>query len=121
MLAWSPKSKQNHRRIISLLRTVTFCPGLAAGELRFSRFGQSFRARHLRFRLVVGMDHDQGHGLVKVLGIEVGASITVGLPVIRTSVDHGTAFDIAGQEKRTLEAWLRQSTRQPRWRQGLIS
>ncbi len=42
------------------------------------------------------MYHDQGHGLVKVLGIEAGVNITVGLPVIRTSVDHGTAFDIAG-------------------------
>ena len=34
---------------------------------------------------------------MKVLGIEAGVNITVGLPVIRTSVDHGTAFDIAGQ------------------------
>ena len=43
------------------------------------------------------MYHDQGHGPVKVLGIEDGVNITVGLPVIRTSVDHGTAFDIAGK------------------------
>jgi 4-hydroxy-L-threonine phosphate dehydrogenase PdxA len=43
------------------------------------------------------MYHDQGHGPVKVLGIEAGVNITVGLPVIRTSVDHGTAFDIAGK------------------------
>ena len=42
------------------------------------------------------MYHDQGHGPVKVLGLEAGVNITVGLPVIRTSVDHGTAFDIAG-------------------------
>jgi 4-phospho-D-threonate 3-dehydrogenase / 4-phospho-D-erythronate 3-dehydrogenase len=48
------------------------------------------------YDLVVAMYHDQGHGPVKVLGIEVGVNITVGLPVIRTSVDHGTAFDIAG-------------------------
>ena len=34
---------------------------------------------------------------MKVLGIEAGVNITVGLPVIRTSVDHGTAFDIAGK------------------------
>jgi 4-hydroxythreonine-4-phosphate dehydrogenase len=46
--------------------------------------------------LVVAMYHDQGHGPVKVLGIEEGVNLTVGLPVIRTSVDHGTAFDIAG-------------------------
>ncbi|SDD88112.1 4-hydroxythreonine-4-phosphate dehydrogenase PdxA [Auraticoccus monumenti] len=48
------------------------------------------------YDLVVAMYHDQGHGPVKVLGIEAGVNITVGLPVIRTSVDHGTAFDIAG-------------------------
>ena len=49
------------------------------------------------YDLVVAMYHDQGHGPVKVLGIEAGVNITVGLPVIRTSVDHGTAFDIAGK------------------------
>lgn len=48
------------------------------------------------YDLVVAMYHDQGHGPVKVLGLEAGVNITVGLPVIRTSVDHGTAFDIAG-------------------------
>ncbi|CAN5222885.1 hypothetical protein BH09ACT5_BH09ACT5_17550 [soil metagenome] len=48
------------------------------------------------YDLIVAMYHDQGHGPVKVLGIEAGTNITVGLPVIRTSVDHGTAFDIAG-------------------------
>jgi 4-hydroxythreonine-4-phosphate dehydrogenase len=44
---------------------------------------------------VVAMYHDQGHGPIKVLGIEHGVNITVGLPVVRTSVDHGTAFDPA--------------------------
>jgi len=48
------------------------------------------------YDLVVAMYHDQGHGPVKVLGIEAGVNISVGLPVIRTSVDHGTAFQIAG-------------------------
>jgi 4-phospho-D-threonate 3-dehydrogenase / 4-phospho-D-erythronate 3-dehydrogenase len=48
------------------------------------------------FDLVVAMYHDQGHGPIKVLGLEAGVNITVGLPMIRTSVDHGTAFDIAG-------------------------
>lgn len=51
------------------------------------------------FDLVVAMYHDQGHGPVKVMGIEAGVNVSVGLPVIRTSVDHGTAFDIAGQGK----------------------
>ena len=55
-----------------------------------------FRAIRGDFDLVVAMYHDQGHCPVKVLGLESGVNITVGLPVIRTSVDHGTAFDIAG-------------------------
>ena len=58
-----------------------------------------FRAGRGDFDIVVAMYHDQGHGPVKVLGIEEGVNITVGLPVIRTSVDHGTAFDIAGTGK----------------------
>ncbi len=58
-----------------------------------------FRAGRGDFDIVVAMYHDQGHGPVKVLGIDAGVNITVGLPVIRTSVDHGTAFDIAGTGK----------------------
>jgi 4-hydroxythreonine-4-phosphate dehydrogenase len=58
-----------------------------------------FRAQRGDFDLVVAMYHDQGHGPVKVLGLESGVNITIGLPVIRTSVDHGTAFDIAGSGK----------------------
>src|SRR5713226_3720283 len=58
-----------------------------------------FRAGRGDFDLVVAMYHDQGHGPVKVLGLEAGVNITVGLPFARTSVDHGTAFDIAGTGK----------------------
>lgn len=56
-----------------------------------------FRTVRGDFDIVVAMYHDQGHGPVKVLGLEAGVNITVGLPIIRTSVDHGTAFDIAGK------------------------
>lgn len=56
-----------------------------------------FRAQRGDFDIVVAMYHDQGHGPIKVLGLEAGVNITVGLPIIRTSVDHGTAFDIAGK------------------------
>ncbi|MDB5377910.1 MAG: 4-hydroxythreonine-4-phosphate dehydrogenase PdxA, partial [Rubritepida sp.] len=56
-----------------------------------------FRAARGDFDLVVAMYHDQGHGPVKVMGLEAGVNITIGLPVVRTSVDHGTAFDIAGK------------------------
>jgi 4-hydroxy-L-threonine phosphate dehydrogenase PdxA len=58
------------------------------------------------------MYHDQGHGPIKVLGLEAGVNITVGLPVIRTSVDHGTAFDIVGKridDERSLIEALRQA------------
>lgn len=64
------------------------------------------------YDMVIAMYHDQGHGPVKVLGLEAGVNITIGLPVVRTSVDHGTAFDIAGtgkaDERSMLEA-LRQA------------
>jgi|SRR5699024_9055877 len=58
-----------------------------------------YRAQRGDFDIVVAMYHDQGHAPIKVLGLEVGINITVGLPIIRTSVDHGTAFDIAGSGK----------------------
>jgi 4-hydroxythreonine-4-phosphate dehydrogenase len=58
-----------------------------------------YRAARGDFDLVVAMYHDQGHGPIKVLGIEAGVNVTLGLPVVRTSVDHGTAFDIAGTGK----------------------
>lgn len=56
------------------------------------------RARGFRdFDVVVAMYHDQGLIPVKYLGIDTGVNATVGLPFVRTSVDHGTAFDIAGR------------------------
>ena len=76
-----------------------------------------FRAGRGDFDLVVAMYHDQGHGPVKILGLEAGVNITVGLPVIRTSVDHGTAFDIAGtgvaEEGSLLEALRQAATLAP--------
>ncbi|WP_105404690.1 MULTISPECIES: 4-hydroxythreonine-4-phosphate dehydrogenase PdxA [Neorhizobium] len=57
------------------------------------------RARKGEFDIVVAQYHDQGLIPVKYLGIDNGVNVTIGLPFIRTSVDHGTAFDIAGQGK----------------------
>ena len=54
------------------------------------------RARKGDFDAVVAQYHDQGHIPIKLLGFETGVNVTVGLPFFRTSVDHGTAFDIAG-------------------------
>jgi 4-hydroxythreonine-4-phosphate dehydrogenase len=50
-----------------------------------------------RYAFVIAMYHDQGHAVFKTLYFDEGVNVTVGLPTIRTSVDHGTAFDIAGQ------------------------
>ncbi|MDR8409457.1 4-hydroxythreonine-4-phosphate dehydrogenase PdxA [Nonomuraea sp. 3-1Str] len=55
------------------------------------------RARTGEFDAVVAQYHDQGLIPVKYLGLERGVNITIGLPFVRTSVDHGTAFDIAGK------------------------
>jgi len=49
------------------------------------------------FDCVIAAYHDQGHIPIKMLGLDTGVNVTIGLPIIRTSVDHGTAFDIAGQ------------------------
>ncbi|MEJ8813827.1 4-hydroxythreonine-4-phosphate dehydrogenase PdxA [Variovorax ureilyticus] len=54
------------------------------------------RARNGEFDVVVAMYHDQGLIPVKYLGVEKGVNVTLGLPLVRTSPDHGTAFDIAG-------------------------
>lgn len=56
-------------------------------------------ARAGRYDLVVVMYHDQGHIPIKLLDADEAVNVTGGLPIIRTSVDHGTAFDIAGQDK----------------------
>jgi 4-hydroxythreonine-4-phosphate dehydrogenase len=71
-----------------------------------------FLAARGDFDIVVAMYHDQGHGPIKVMGLESGVNITVGLPMVRTSVDHGTAFDIAGSgvaDERSLIEALRQA------------
>ena len=55
------------------------------------------RARRGEFDLVLAMTHDHGLIPVKYLGVEDGVNVTLGLPFVRTSPDHGTAFDIAGK------------------------
>jgi 4-hydroxythreonine-4-phosphate dehydrogenase len=54
------------------------------------------RARQGEFDVVIAMYHDQGLIPVKLLGLEHGVNTTLGLPFVRTSPDHGTAFDLAG-------------------------
>jgi len=66
------------------------------------------------FDIVVAMTHDHGLIPVKYLGVEHGVNVTLGLPFVRTSPDHGTAFDIAGTgraDPRSLAAALRMARR----------
>lgn len=58
-----------------------------------------FKALHGAFDAVVCMYHDQGLIPFKLLHFADGVNVTIGLPIVRTSVDHGTAYDIAGQGK----------------------
>ena len=72
------------------------------------------RARRGEFDIVVAQYHDQGLIPVKYLGLDAGVNVTVGLPFPRTSPDHGTAFDIAGQglaDPASLRAAFRQAVR----------
>lgn len=64
------------------------------------------RAVKGEFDIVVAMYHDQGHIPMKLLAFDSGVNVSIGLPIIRTSVDHGTAFDIAGTGKAREESLL---------------
>ena len=64
------------------------------------------RAVKGEFDIVVAMYHDQGHIPMKLLAFDSGVNVSIGLPIIRTSVDHGTAFDIAGTGKAREESML---------------
>jgi 4-hydroxythreonine-4-phosphate dehydrogenase len=57
------------------------------------------QAYHGRFDAVVAMYHDQGLAPLKMIAFDTGVNLTLGLPFVRTSPDHGTAFDIAGKGK----------------------
>ncbi len=52
-----------------------------------------------QYDAIICMYHDQGHAPMKLIGFENSVNVTIGLPIVRTSVDHGTAFDIAWQGK----------------------
>lgn len=64
------------------------------------------RAVKGEFDIVVAMYHDQGHIPMKLLAFDSGVNVSIGLPIIRTSVDHGTAFDIAGTGRASEESML---------------
>jgi len=63
--------------------------------------------RRKKFDAIVCMYHDQGHIPSKLLDFEGGVNVALGLPIVRTSVDHGTAFDIAGKGVATTRSLIR--------------
>jgi 4-hydroxythreonine-4-phosphate dehydrogenase len=67
------------------------CEGPAAPDTVF------LQASRGRYDLVVAMYHDQGHIPMKLLDFDDTVNVSIGIPIVRTSVDHGTAFDIAGK------------------------
>jgi 4-hydroxythreonine-4-phosphate dehydrogenase len=64
------------------------------------------RAAKGEWDIVVAMYHDQGHIPMKLLAFDSGVNVSIGLPIVRTSVDHGTAFDIAGTGRASEESML---------------
>jgi len=72
------------------------------------------RALRGEFDLIVAQYHDQGHIPMKLIDFEETVNVSLGIPIIRTSVDHGTAFDIAGRNKadgRNMKAAMRLAVR----------
>jgi 4-hydroxythreonine-4-phosphate dehydrogenase len=72
------------------------------------------RGLRKEFDLIVAMYHDQGHIPMKLIDFEETVNISLGIPIIRTSVDHGTAFDIAGQglaDCRNMQAAMRMAAK----------
>ncbi|MEJ7901253.1 MAG: 4-hydroxythreonine-4-phosphate dehydrogenase PdxA [Thermomicrobiales bacterium] len=64
------------------------------------------RATKGEWDIVVAMYHDQGHIPMKLLAFDSGVNVSIGLPILRTSVDHGTAFDIAGTGRASEQSML---------------
>jgi 4-hydroxythreonine-4-phosphate dehydrogenase len=92
------------------------CSGPHAGDTVF------LQASRGAYDLVVAMYHDQGHIPMKLIDFEGTVNISLGLPIIRTSVDHGTAFDIAGQNKadcRSMKQAMRMAARMAMTRREL--
>ncbi|MCH7909038.1 MAG: 4-hydroxythreonine-4-phosphate dehydrogenase PdxA [Candidatus Hydrogenedentes bacterium] len=67
------------------------CSGPYPADTIFKRMHEG------EFDMVVAMYHDQGHIPLKLIAMDEGVNVTLGIPIVRTSVDHGTAFDIAGK------------------------
>jgi 4-phospho-D-threonate 3-dehydrogenase / 4-phospho-D-erythronate 3-dehydrogenase len=67
------------------------CTGPYPPDTVFKRMSEG------EFDMVIAMYHDQGHIPLKLIAMDEGVNVTLGIPIVRTSVDHGTAYDIAGK------------------------
>lgn len=84
-------SKTIEPAVQQAIRRGIFCEGPLPADALF------VKASRGHYDLVIAMYHDQGHIPMKLLDFEGTVNVSLGLPIIRTSVDHGTAFDIAGK------------------------
>ena len=94
--------------IEKMQREGVLCSGPAAPDTVF------IHAQRGAYDLVVAMYHDQGHIPMKLLAFDDTVNVSLGIPIIRTSVDHGTAFDIAGRNiagSRNMESAMRFAVR----------
>jgi 4-hydroxythreonine-4-phosphate dehydrogenase len=81
------------------------------------------RALRGEFDLIVAQYHDQGHIAMKLIDFEQTVNVSLGIPIIRTSVDHGTAFDLAGKnvaDARNMKAAMRLAVRMAEGRRALL-
>ena len=78
--------------IKKIRRSIPKIQGPISGDVIF------YMAYHGKLDAVISMYHDQGLGPLKMVAFEKGVNVTLGLPFIRTSPDHGTAYDIAGKD-----------------------
>ncbi|MCU1329517.1 MAG: 4-hydroxythreonine-4-phosphate dehydrogenase [Bryobacterales bacterium] len=94
------------------------CSGPHAGDTVFL---QGYRGA---YDLIVAMYHDQGHIPMKLIDFEGTVNISIGIPIIRTSVDHGTAFDIAGKNQadpRSMKQAMKMAVRMARTKMSLAA
>ena len=111
--------EEDERTILPAIRSAQAagmeCSGPHAGDTVF------LQASRGAYDLVVAMYHDQGHIPMKLIDFEGTVNISLGIPVIRTSVDHGTAFDIAGKnlaDAKSMKQAMRLAARMAKARMG---
>ena len=103
-MAAQPPSRRREHGVIGTEDDEVLAPAIAAGRGRGTIVDGPFpadtifvRAMRGEFDAVIACYHDQGLIPIKLVAFGQAVNVTLGLPIVRTSVDHGTAFDIAGK------------------------